>query len=76
MNFPTTNLSAKKSPNEREDKLTDFYVYVWCSVMIVIGAVGLSMTSNIISAAALIIPGIIGVIVLFTKRAQRASSIV
>lgn len=70
---------------EREDTLTDFYVYTWCVAMIMIGATGLagititasdSDTVLMILAVALLIPGIIGVIVLFTKRAQRTSAIV
>lgn len=70
---------------EREDEMSAFYVYVWCVAMIMIGATGLtgitiaasdSDAVLIILAVALLIPGIIGVVVLFTKRAQRASVIV
>jgi len=69
---------------EREDELSAFYVYAWCAAMIMIGATGLmgimvtasdSDTVLMILAVALFIPGIIGVLVLFTKRAQRASAI-
>ncbi len=69
---------------EYKDRMTGLYVYVWCVAMMMIGATGLigvttassgSDVALIILSIALIIPGVIGVIVLFTKMAQRTSII-
>ena len=71
---------------DSEDTMTDLYVYLWCAVMILIGftslfafmvaADGSDDTAIVFLAAAFIIPGITGFIVLFIKLAQRASAIV
>jgi hypothetical protein len=60
----------------RTDDVANTYVYIWCTVMIVIGIIGLVSMPVSISAVPLFVVGIIGLIVFFTKRAQRAEGIV
>lgn len=54
----------------RQDRIAHTYIYAWCAVMIMIGVIGLASMSVSLRAAPLLITGVIGVVVFFTKRAQ------
>jgi hypothetical protein len=56
----------------RNDSFAVFYVYTWCAVMILLGVAGLAFTTVSSGALPLLLVGAIGVVVLFTRRAQLA----
>ena len=58
----------------QHNKLKDIYVYTWCTITMFLAIASLASMGIRFMSAPFIISGIIGTFVLFTKKAQRASS--